>query len=282
MPAASGNVGGPGASRLRQRVQDSGPAPEDPVRAVRHRALPARLDNPGTGVNSSSVQRAAPRARRNQYIYSDQPVLRRGAAAAAIFALGIMPYITASIILQLLTVVIPRLEALKKEGQAGQTKITQYTRYLTWAGDPAVDRVRRAGPAPAGCSRGCTGRCSSTTRSHPAHHGPHDDRRHRRHHVARRADHRPWRRQRHVDPDLHPDRSPPSRPHCGASSRPTGWQRLLPGLAVGLVVMAAVIFIEQAQRRIPVQYAKRMVGRRMFGGRRRTSRSRSTRPASSR
>lgn len=49
----------------------------------------------------------------------------------AIFALGIMPYITASIILQLLTVVIPRLETLKKEGQAGQAKITQYTRYLT-------------------------------------------------------------------------------------------------------------------------------------------------------
>src|SRR5437016_13246562 len=49
----------------------------------------------------------------------------------SIFALGIMPYITASIILQLLTVVIPRLDALKKEGQAGQTKITQYTRYLT-------------------------------------------------------------------------------------------------------------------------------------------------------
>src|SRR5262249_20168137 len=50
-----------------------------------------------------------------------------------IFALGIMPYITSSIILQLLTVVIPRLEALKKEGQAGTTKITQYTRYLTVA-----------------------------------------------------------------------------------------------------------------------------------------------------
>src|SRR4051812_42194724 len=48
-----------------------------------------------------------------------------------VFALGIMPYITASIILQLLTVVIPRLEALKKEGQSGQNKITQYTRYLT-------------------------------------------------------------------------------------------------------------------------------------------------------
>src|ERR1700758_4949482 len=49
----------------------------------------------------------------------------------SVFALGIMPYITASIILQLLTVVIPRLETLKQEGQAGQAKITQYTRYLT-------------------------------------------------------------------------------------------------------------------------------------------------------
>ena len=49
----------------------------------------------------------------------------------SVFALGIMPYITASIILQLLTVVIPRLEALKNEGQAGTAKITQYTRYLT-------------------------------------------------------------------------------------------------------------------------------------------------------
>ena len=49
----------------------------------------------------------------------------------SVFALGIMPYITASIILQLLTVVIPRLELLRKEGQSGQTKITQYTRYLT-------------------------------------------------------------------------------------------------------------------------------------------------------
>ena len=49
----------------------------------------------------------------------------------SIFALGIMPYITASIILQLLTVVIPRLETLRQEGQSGQAKITQYTRYLT-------------------------------------------------------------------------------------------------------------------------------------------------------
>src|SRR3954447_11895441 len=51
----------------------------------------------------------------------------------SIFALGIMPYVTASIILQLLTVVIPRLEQLQKEGEAGVAKINQYTRYLTVA-----------------------------------------------------------------------------------------------------------------------------------------------------
>ncbi len=50
---------------------------------------------------------------------------------ATIFALGIMPYISSSIILQLLTVVIPHLEKLKKEGESGQKKITEYTRYGT-------------------------------------------------------------------------------------------------------------------------------------------------------
>jgi preprotein translocase subunit SecY len=54
-----------------------------------------------------------------------------GLSRIAIFALGIMPYITASIILQLLTVVVPTLEKLQKEGEVGQARITQYTRYLT-------------------------------------------------------------------------------------------------------------------------------------------------------
>ncbi|MDO9352321.1 MAG: preprotein translocase subunit SecY [Solirubrobacteraceae bacterium] len=54
-----------------------------------------------------------------------------GLARTALFALGIMPYITASIIMQLLTVVVPSLEKLQKEGEVGQTKITQYTRFLT-------------------------------------------------------------------------------------------------------------------------------------------------------
>src|SRR5262249_42249819 len=54
-----------------------------------------------------------------------------GLSRIALFALGIMPYITASIILQLLTVVSPALEKLQKEGEVGQARITQYTRYLT-------------------------------------------------------------------------------------------------------------------------------------------------------
>src|SRR5579872_3988662 len=51
----------------------------------------------------------------------------------SVFALGIMPYITASIILQLLTIVVPTLEKLQKEGELGRRKITQWTRYLTVA-----------------------------------------------------------------------------------------------------------------------------------------------------
>ncbi|MGD0997746.1 MAG: preprotein translocase subunit SecY, partial [Thermoleophilia bacterium] len=58
----------------------------------------------------------------------------------AVFALGIMPYITASIIMQLLTVVIPKLEELQKEGEQGQKVITQYSRYLT-VGLAAVQSV---------------------------------------------------------------------------------------------------------------------------------------------
>src|ERR1035437_10329017 len=54
-----------------------------------------------------------------------------GLSKLAIFALGIMPYITSSIILQLLQVVVPSLEKLSKEGEVGQLHITQYTRYLT-------------------------------------------------------------------------------------------------------------------------------------------------------
>ena len=88
---------------------------------------------PAPGVNTANVQSCINDVQDNS-VYSLINLFSGGALLQlTIFALGIMPYITASIILQLLVVVIPRLEALKKEGQAGQTKITQYTRYLTLA-----------------------------------------------------------------------------------------------------------------------------------------------------
>ncbi len=97
-----------------------------------------------------------------------------------VFALGIMPYITASIILQLLTVVIPRLEALKREGQAGAAKITQYTRYLTIA-LAILQGTGLVATAPSGAMfSGCTVGESDRPRPgdlHHRHHGHHHDRR---------------------------------------------------------------------------------------------------------
>jgi len=89
---------------------------------------------PTPNVNTEAIREAVESAREGDQsqIYGLVDLFSGGALLQlSVFALGIMPYITASIILQLLTVVIPRLEALKKEGQAGTNKITQYTRYLT-------------------------------------------------------------------------------------------------------------------------------------------------------
>src|SRR3712207_5641087 len=88
---------------------------------------------PAPGVNVANV-RSCVGDLDNNSVYGLINLFSGGALLQlTVFALGIMPYITASIILQLLVVVIPRLETLKKEGQAGQAKITQYTRYLTLA-----------------------------------------------------------------------------------------------------------------------------------------------------
>ena len=112
----------------------------------------------------ANVQSASA-ARDNTGIYNLINVFSGGALLQlTIFALGIMPYITASIILQLLVVVIPRLEALKKEGQAGQTKITQYTRYLTLGlallQATGIVALARSGNLLQGCD---DTRCSTTT-----------------------------------------------------------------------------------------------------------------------
>jgi preprotein translocase subunit SecY len=189
-----------------------------------------------------------------------------------IFALGIMPYITASIILQLLTVVIPRLEALKKEGQAGTAKITQYTRYLTIAlavlQGTGIVATASSGALFSGCPLANqivpdTGvfriavmvltMTAGTT-------------------VIM------WLGELITDRGIGNGMSlliftsiaaqfPSSMWAIKQSGTiGDGWVEFLSVVAVGIVVVMLVIFVEQAQRRIPVQYAKRMIGRRAFGG----------------
>ena len=96
-----------------------------------HRALPLRLLAARPGVNTSSLRTFFGDGA-NGTILSVLNIFAGGALAnLSLFALGIMPYITASIIIQLMQTVVPSLEKLSKEGESGYKKITQYTRYLT-------------------------------------------------------------------------------------------------------------------------------------------------------
>src|ERR671933_506425 len=174
----------------------------------------------------------------------------------AIFALGIMPYVTASIILQLLTVVIPKLEQLQKEGEAGYAKINQYTRYLT-VGLAAAQSTgyaflfRRSGVLTHDNGRLVLIILTLTAGTTLL----------------------MWIGElitkRGVGNGI-------SLLIFGSilSSAPAGitawWnggpmeKLFFPLVAIAIIV--AVVFIQEGQRRIPIQYAKRMVGRRMTAG----------------
>jgi preprotein translocase subunit SecY len=86
---------------------------------------------PAPGINAAAVKQIQTNFGGNSILGLLNLFSGGGLSRIAIFALGIMPYITASIILQLLQVVVPSLEKLQKEGEVGQARITQYTRYLT-------------------------------------------------------------------------------------------------------------------------------------------------------
>jgi len=226
---------------------------------------------PAPGVNVANVQSCISQAQdgANSNLFNLINVFSGGALLQlTIFALGIMPYITASIILQLLTVVIPRLETLKKEGQAGQTKITQYTRYLTLGlavlqatGIVALARSRQLFQG--ACTESLLYDESSvfstvlivvTMTAGTA--------------VIM------WLGELITDRGIGNGMSILIFTQIVATFPATMWLILQQQgpvtfalvIVVGLAIIAAVIFIEQAQRRIPVQYARRMVGRRMFGG----------------
>ncbi len=186
----------------------------------------------------------------------------------SIFALGIMPYITASIITQLLRVVIPRFEALHKEGASGQAKLTQYTRYLTIAlgvlQSTTLISVARMPGALFGNT--CQSQLLIDTNwptivlmilAMTAGTGL----------IM-------WMGELITDKGIGNGMSLliftsiaakfPSSLLGIQSSK--GWETLAAVIFVGVFVVALVIMVEQSQRRIPVQYAKRMVGKRTYGG----------------
>jgi preprotein translocase subunit SecY len=184
----------------------------------------------------------------------------------SIFALGIMPYITASIITQLLRVVIPRFETLYKEGQAGQSKLTQYTRYLTIAlgllQSTTLIAVARQGAL---FGSNCNGVFSDNSWwaislmviTMTAGTGV----------IMWLAE---LVTERGVGNGMSlliftsiAARFPASLASIGQTK---GVETLLGVIAVGVVIVLLVILVEQSQRRIPVQYAKRMVGKRSYGG----------------
>ncbi len=221
---------------------------------------------PAPGVNVPNVQECFA-ATEDSGVYGLINLFSGGALLQlTIFALGVMPYITASIILQLLVVVIPRLEALKKEGQSGQAKITQYTRYLTLALSvlqaTGIVALARAGNLLPNCNRELLYENSATVAALMV--------------VTMTAGTAiiMWFGELITERGVGNGMSILIFTQVVATFPGALWgvqQAQGPWvfgavMLIGLVVMAAVVFIEQAQRRIPVQYARRMVGRKMFGG----------------
>ena len=220
---------------------------------------------PAPGVNAANVQSCIDV--QDSGVYTLINLFSGGALLQlTVFALGIMPYITASIILQLLVVVIPRLEALKKEGQAGQTKITQYTRYLTLAlallQATGIVALARSGQLLQNCDLPLLHSNNISTFLVMV--------------ITMTAGTAVimWLGELITDRGIGNGMSIliftqvvatfPSA--LWAVQRSRGWWTFAIVMVIGLTLVAAVIFIEQAQRRIPVQYARRMVGRKMFGG----------------
>jgi len=184
----------------------------------------------------------------------------------AVFALGIMPYITSSIIMQLLTVVIPRLEALQKEGELGQKKITQYTRYMTVVlallQSLGIIVTANNGTLFGGAIRDLfphltVGKTFLIVLT-----------------LTAGTSLIMWLGETITQRGVGNGMSLLifASIIAGMPGNATAlWASTGPGkgvvfIALGLLIVVAVVLVEQAQRRIPVQYAKRVVGRKTYGG----------------
>lgn len=224
---------------------------------------------PSPGVDYGNVQACVDQLAGGEQagIYSLINLFSGGALLQlSVFAIGIMPFITASIIVQLLTVVIPRFEELRKEGQAGQAKMTQYTRYLAVAlavlQATGIVALAARGQLLQGCAEPILADDSIfgmvvivlVMTAGAA--------------VVM------WFGELITERGVGNGMS--LLIFAGiAAALPTEGRTILESrgglvfaivLVVALVIITGVVFVEQGQRRIPVQYAKRMVGRRMYGG----------------
>ena len=228
---------------------------------------------PIPGVDYTVVQQCANEMTNNQENFIGLVNLFSGGAMLqlSIFALGVMPYITASIVIQLLRVVIPRFEALHKEGQSGEAKLTQYTRYLT-IGLAVLQSTTIVVTANSGALFNY--QCSDVI--------PNDT---------------PWSlvvmvlvltggtglimwmAELITDKGIGQGMSVlifmsicsgflPQLWEIGWGTDGTDGDWLKFGIVVGvlMVILVFVVFVELSQRRIPVQYTRRMIGRKMYGG----------------
>ncbi len=192
-----------------------------------------------------------------------------GLERLSVFALGIMPYISASIILQLLTVVVPTLEKLSKEGEAGRKKITQYTRYGTviisiiqgFGIAVGLEQMRGAGGELVVYNPGWSFRLMTMIT------------------LTGGTAFIMWLGEQITEKGIGNGISliifagiVARMPNAIAgtmslvNSGEMNWFVVLLLIAMMFLVIAFIIFMESSQRRIPVQYAKRVVGRKMYGG----------------
>ena len=228
---------------------------------------------PAPGIDIDAVQELKAQATASGGVLGFLQIFSGGALTNfAIFALGIMPYITSSIIMQILTVVIPKLEEWQNQGAVGQRKITQWTRYLAISiavlQSTALSFLFHNGGG------GLLGGPQNPTQ------------------VDVLPDFTPFRvimvvlvltagtailmwmgeliTQRGVGNGMSllifssVVSGIPAQ--FGQIKAEKGWGLLIPLIGLFVLLLVAIVFIENGQRRIPVQFAKRVVGRRMYGG----------------
>ena len=224
---------------------------------------------PAPGISYVEVQKCrAPGGQGNQLLGLVNLFSGGGLLQLSVFALGIMPYITASIIIQLLRVVIPRFETLQEEGQAGPGKLTQYSRYLTIGlavlqSSTYITFARN--PSQLFNNPACTSimtddgfaTAAMIVLTMTAGTGL----------IM-------WLGELITARGIGNGMSLLIFTSIAAGfpaslwgiQQSQGWATFIGVIVLGFGIIAAVVFVEQCQRRIPVQYAKRMIGRRMYGG----------------